>query len=200
MMEKDKLRKADIFSGGIIFLFGLWVAYQALQMPMKGSWGGVQNVWFVSPALFPLFVGAMIMLLGGALTRTALKAVGVKQFQDVLHWVLGSGFRKFLGLPENIRFYAMVLLFCNYVFIQISRIDFFICSILFLMAFITQFYFDDDRLIKKFILIYLAGAVVTGLCFVLGLPALLYVIVILSTPVLSDRAGFIGVVIIGVLY
>ena len=34
----------------------------------------------------------------------------------------------------------------------------------------------------------------------LGLPALLYVIVILSTPVLSDRAGFIGVVIIGVLY
>ena len=35
-------------------------------MPMKDTWGGVQNVWFVSPALFPLFVGAMIMLLGAA--------------------------------------------------------------------------------------------------------------------------------------
>jgi hypothetical protein len=57
MLEIEKLRKADIFSGVIISLFGLWVVGQALKMPMKDSWGGVQNVWFVSPALFPLFVG-----------------------------------------------------------------------------------------------------------------------------------------------
>jgi hypothetical protein len=53
MMDKDKLRKADIFSGSIIMLFGLWIISQALQMPMKDSWGGVQNVWYVSPALLP---------------------------------------------------------------------------------------------------------------------------------------------------
>jgi hypothetical protein len=34
----------------------------------------------------------------------------------------------------------------------------------------------------------------------LGLPALIYVAVVLSTSVLSDSAGFIGLVIIGVLY
>ena len=34
----------------------------------------------------------------------------------------------------------------------------------------------------------------------LGLPALLYAIVVLSTGVLSDKAGFIGLVVIGVLY
>lgn len=34
----------------------------------------------------------------------------------------------------------------------------------------------------------------------LGLPALIYAVVALSTPVLSDRSGFIGLVIIGVLY
>ena len=34
----------------------------------------------------------------------------------------------------------------------------------------------------------------------LGLPALAYVIVVLSTSVLSVQAGFIGMVIIGVLY
>ena len=34
----------------------------------------------------------------------------------------------------------------------------------------------------------------------LGLPALMYVIVVLSTSVLSVRPGFIGMVIIGVLY
>lgn len=34
----------------------------------------------------------------------------------------------------------------------------------------------------------------------LGIPALIYVEVVLTTPVLSDRAAFIGLVVIGVLY
>jgi len=34
----------------------------------------------------------------------------------------------------------------------------------------------------------------------LGIPALIYVGVVLSTPVLSNRAAFIGLVVIGVLY
>ena len=34
----------------------------------------------------------------------------------------------------------------------------------------------------------------------LGLPALIYGSVVLSTGVLSDKVGFIGLVVIGVLY
>ena len=68
MLEKDILRKADVFSGILFFCFGLFVVLQALKMPMKDSWGGVQNVWYVSPALFPLFVGGIIALLGLILT------------------------------------------------------------------------------------------------------------------------------------
>ena len=34
----------------------------------------------------------------------------------------------------------------------------------------------------------------------LGIPALIYGIIVLSTPDLSDRAGFIGLVAIGVIY
>ena len=82
MLEKDKLRKTDIYSGAAICLFGLWIILQALKMPMKDSWGGVQNVWYVSPAIFPLFVGCMIMLLGALLCRTALKMVGFKAFGE----------------------------------------------------------------------------------------------------------------------
>ena len=87
MLEKDKLRKADLFSGGVMFLFGLWVISQALKMPMKDSWGGVQNVWFVSPALFPLFVGATISILGILLIRTAFRAVGREGLLSVLQWL-----------------------------------------------------------------------------------------------------------------
>ena len=90
MLEKEKLRKADVYSGIIIFLFGAWVVWQASKMPMKDSWGGVQNVWFVSPALFPLFVGAMIMLLGLLLSRAALKTIGLKAFGNTLQWLLSK--------------------------------------------------------------------------------------------------------------
>lgn len=160
MMDKDKLRKADIFSGGIIMLFGLWIVYQAMQMPMKGSWGGVQNVWYVSPALFPLFVGAMIALLGAILVHKALKTVGSRGLMDVLHWLGSSDLVRYLGTPAVFRFYAMVVLFFSFVFLNIPRIDFFLCAILFLIVFITMFYFDDDRLLKKLLSFYLVGTLV----------------------------------------
>jgi len=34
----------------------------------------------------------------------------------------------------------------------------------------------------------------------LGIPILIYVVVVSSTPVLSDRAGYIGLALMGVLY
>lgn len=38
------------------------------------------------------------------------------------------------------------------------------------------------------------------LSLVLGIPALLYVAYVLSTPAMSDKTAFIGLAIIGVLY
>ena len=169
MMEKDKLRKADIFSGGLIFLFGLWIISQGLKMPMKDSWGGVQNVWFVSPALFPLFVGAMISFLGISLTGMALRTVGGREFQRVLRWLGSWELIVFLQTNGVIRFYAMTVLFFSFVYLNLPRIDFFLCSILFLAVFISMFYFDDDVLLKKLFTFYLAGTIVCLGYFLLGL-------------------------------
>ena len=79
MMEKETLRKADFFSGLAVCLLGLFIVSQGLKMPMKDSWGGVMNVWFVSPALFPLFVGAMLVLLGALLVRSAINSISVSR-------------------------------------------------------------------------------------------------------------------------
>lgn len=173
MLEKEKLRKADIFSGSIIFLFGMWVLLQAMKMPMKGSWGGVQNVWFVSPALFPLFVGCMIMLLGGLLVRTAIREVGFQEIGRVLRWLVSKDMPIFLKTSANIRFYAIVVLFFSLVYINISRIDFFLCSVLFLMVFITMFYFDEHTLLKKLLYFYLAGTAFFIIYFLFNIQALL---------------------------
>ncbi len=169
MLDKEKLRKADIYSGAIIFLFGLLVVLQAVKMPMKDSWGGVQNVWYVSPAIFPLFVGCMIMLLGGLLCRTALKMVGYKAFAETVRWLTSKALLQFLNSITNLRFYSIVVLFLSFVFLNIPRIDFFLSAVLFLAVFITSFYFDDAELLKKLFFFYLAGVIVLIIYFSLGL-------------------------------
>jgi hypothetical protein len=173
MLEKDKLRKADVFSGFAIFLFGAWIAWQATKMPMKDSWGGVQNVWFVSPALFPLFIGAVIMLLGLLLSRTALKIIGMKTFRETLQWLLSRNLIQFLNSISVLRFYAITVLFLSFVFLNIPRIDFFLSAILFLSVFVTMFYLDDAVLLKKLFFFYLAGTLFFIIYFATPLDALL---------------------------
>jgi len=140
---------------------------------MKDSWGGVQNVWFVSPALFPLSIGAMIMVLGAALSRTALKILGADAFVQTLRRVFSPRTVHHLADESAIRFYAVVSLFVSYVYVFIPRIDFFVCSILFLIVFITLFYFDSTALLRKLFCFYLAGVAGFVLCFSANLDSLL---------------------------
>jgi len=168
MLEKEKMRKADVFSGAVVSLFGLWIISEAFKMPMKDSWGGVMNVWFVSPALLPLSIGIVITLLGLILCRIALKAIGFAEFKNTVHWLLSRHLVNFLALDTTIRFYAIAVLFLTLVFLNLARIDFFLSAVLFLFAFITMFYFYDDGLMKKFLFFYLAGELGFIIYFALG--------------------------------
>ncbi len=169
MLDKDKLRKADVYSGAIIALLGIWIISQALKMPMKDSWGGVQNVWYVSPALFPLCIGAIITILGSFLCRTALKTIGLQGFKETINWLMSKELFTFLNSLKNLRFYTIVLLFFSFVFLNIPRIDFFICAVLFLVVLITSFYFDDPALLKKLFFFYLIETVILLFFFITGL-------------------------------
>ena len=169
MLEKERLRKADVFSGIVVFLFGAWVVRMAFKMPMKDSWGGVQNVWFVSPALFPLCVGTVIMILGLILSRTALKMIGFGEVKKSLRWLTSSKLVEYLTGESILRFYMIAVLFLSFVFINISRIDFFLCSVLFLVVFITTFYFDVQSLFKKYFAFYVSGTILLLIFFATGL-------------------------------
>lgn len=172
MLEKEKLRSADVFSGAAIFLFGLWIISQAFRMPMKDSWGGVMNVWYVSPALFPLFIGGTLALLGLILLRIGLKAVGFGQFNTTLRWLFSRHLLWFLMDESTMRYYAIVVLFLTLVFLNLPRIDFFISAVLFLSAFITMFYSYDDALLKRLLAFYVLGEIGFILYFSLGIHAL----------------------------
>ena len=67
----------------------------------------------------------------------------------------------------------MVVLLFGYVYLNIPRIDFFLCSVLFLTAFITMFYFDDDALLAKLLRFYLIGTLIFLALFVFKIPSLI---------------------------
>ncbi|MGB3210405.1 MAG: hypothetical protein WBB19_06830 [Desulforhopalus sp.] len=151
MMEQEKLRKADIFSGSLIVLLGIFIISQALRMPMKDSWGGVQNVWFVSPALFPLLVGGMLTFLGSVLITIAFRAAGKDGLQSVFSFLMGSELLQFLRHPQIVRFYAIVFNLIAFVFLMVPYIDFFLAAIYFLLVSFVMFYFGDHgHLLKIF--------------------------------------------------
>lgn len=118
-------------------------------MPMKDSWGGVQNVWFVSPALFPLFVGAMLALLGFSLTCTALKTVKISGMTEIARYLFSNKLWSFLVSDKNIRFFAVVINLAAFVFLMVPRVDFFPAAILFLLLLFLMFYVADALLLKK---------------------------------------------------
>ena len=149
MMDNDKLRKADMFSGSLIVILGLSIISGAMKMPMKDSWGGVQNVWFVSPALFPLFVGGMLTFLGVLLIIIAFKSVGGKGFRCVITFLTSAEFISFLRTPLVVRFYGAVFNLIFFVFLLVPRVDFFPAAILFLLVFFFMFYIGDHSHLVK---------------------------------------------------
>mgnify|MGYP000016157976 CR=1 FL=1 len=173
MMDTEKLRKADIFSGTAIFILGLIIISQGFQMPMKDSYAGVQNVWYVSPALFPMFVGAMLALLGVLLMRTAIKEVGIAGLKSVISYLCSQDFIVFLKRKDTIRYYAIILNLLLFVFLLIPRVDFFLASILFLLIFFLEFYCTSDEFLQRLIYLELIGSVALIAFVILGAGQLL---------------------------
>lgn len=169
MLNKEDLRKADFFTGLLFFAFGLFMISQAVQMPMKDSWGGVESVWYVSPALFPLIVGSIISLLGLILTVKSYLEIGGKGCLAVIENIFSKNGYESLTSDSSFRFYMVCSLFLFFVFLYVPRVDFIICSIFFLLVFITSFYFDNAELLKKIFLFYIGSSLILLLLFATGI-------------------------------
>ena len=62
-VNKVRLRKHDFWTSLVLLALAVAMAWEATGYPMTDSYGGVRNVWYVSPALFPLLVAAGLFLL-----------------------------------------------------------------------------------------------------------------------------------------
>jgi len=179
MMEKPKLRGADVVTSVILIAFGGWVLWQAFHMPMKDSFGGVMNVWYVSPALLPIIIGAGIIALAASILVHALKEGGAAALREMLR---GTGRR---GAEGAIRFAAILVPLFSLVFMNLQRIDFFLCVMLYLYFTIAVFYLDDRRVLRRTLVFYSAEMLLLLLLFLLGLDARLNALFRYSVDVLA---------------
>ena len=78
-MDKDTLRKSDFKTGSLLIVFCLWfLSVTFLFMPFKETYGGVDNVWYVSPWIFPAIVLTLLLILSIILTINAAIANGMR--------------------------------------------------------------------------------------------------------------------------
>ncbi len=134
--EKTNLRRLDFRTGILLSILAVGIIWEATSYPMSDSYGGVQNVWYVSPALFPLLVGGLLLLLSIVLIGNAIRELG---WPEILRSKAGGD--SWLN-ERNQRFLAIVSLIATYVYAFIPNVDFYISTALFLFAFITAFYLE----------------------------------------------------------
>ncbi len=179
MMQGQKLRRADFVTSLILLGFGAWMLLEAFRMPMRDTFGGVQNVWYVSPALFPLIVSIGILVLATALLAHAIRSGGAAALVHSLKNLAET------DREPLIRFGGILLGLVSFVYLYIPRVDFFLATILMLFYFVTAYYLDDHAFLKRFMILYSGGCILFIVLFATPLAASLNRSFTYSTDVIA---------------
>ncbi len=178
MMEKKQLRKADFVTSILLILFGIWELAQSFQMPMRDTYGGVRNVWYVSPALMPLVIGFGVIILGAVLMINSIRTGGAADFiKSVQSFSLKIS-------DSGVRFIGTLLAIGTFVYLLIPRVDFFMSIVFFLSFFIPAFAFDSGEDLKKLMVFYGGVCLIMVILFITPAADALNALFMFATDVL----------------
>jgi hypothetical protein len=167
-MEDKKLRQYDFITALGLIIFSVWELLQAMKMPMKESYGGVQSDWYVSPALLPLFIGGGIFFLGSILLINSIKSGGAASFVKAV-----KDSKKMHLTTETMRILTVVLGLFSFIYLLIPNVDFFLSITLFLFFICTAFYPDVEEFRRIMTLQFLIGMIVMAVIAFTGIDDLL---------------------------
>lgn len=130
----QRLRKADVWTGLVLAVVAIAMVAGALTFPLAGTYAGVRNVWYVSPALFPLIVGGLMLALSLGLVTRALReyraiAPGCRVFR-IEAGAIGREGANALLIAALLTFYIVGL---------VPRVDFVVATTLLLIVFIGTY-------------------------------------------------------------
>ncbi|WP_430474373.1 tripartite tricarboxylate transporter TctB family protein [Thalassospira lucentensis] len=141
--QLTKKRRADFFTSILLLVLSIAMLAETLTFPMADSYGGVSNVWYVSPALFPLLVSGLLIVMALILMSRAIRDGGMAQAIEDL-----PNFGRFLASENLHRLLVLIGIISAYVYALVPNIDFWIASFAFLTVLIAPFYIDDPRILR----------------------------------------------------
>jgi putative tricarboxylic transport membrane protein len=157
-----RMRRADFWTSLIFFGIAAGMIGSAMTMPLKESFAGVQNAWYVSPALFPLMIAGGLVILATTLLRNAIRTGGAcAALASVGGWVEASE-------DATARMCVAIAIIAGYVYGFIPRVDYVIATALFLQVFIAAFYVGRKEVMRLQTAVYLFVAIPAFLTDLLG--------------------------------
>lgn len=146
--DNNRASQQDYKVALVLLLISGFLLIHTFGFPMSGSYGGVENQWFVSPALFPLIVIGLLILCSVLLLLKSLKNNGYRQFTVAKGWI--GDWQE--SRVQNRWYVIGTLLF--YVYIYIPSVDFYIASVLFLASLTQHFYHQSMHSFWRIICIH----------------------------------------------
>lgn len=145
--------RSDFKVASVLLLVAAALLFYTFSFPMSGSYAGVENQWYVSPALFPLIICSLLMLCSAILLIKACLNGGASGLLLVKGWVGDWQEQRIRD-----RWYVIyILLF--YVFAFIPSIDFYLASVIFLLSLCSRFYHESKQCLTRVPVIYLVLAI-----------------------------------------
>lgn len=177
MIEEKPLRKLDIIVGAGLGVLSFALIASALRMPIGGTYGGVDNPWYASPAAMPLLIGALMACFAGTIIVQAVKRGGHRKLPAFLRgfWhnrILSREAARTALVWGSLLVYSLALKFQPFAPLSApfersgfprlladpSGVNYVLCSFLFLALFITSFHRPEGRMPRP---VYL-GALTAG--------------------------------------
>jgi hypothetical protein len=150
MDSQTRMRRADFWTSLVFFAIAIGMIGSAMTMPLKESFAGVQNVWYVSPALLPLMIAAGLLALATTLLRNAVRTGGARAaIASLGRWAEADG-------DATARMLAAVAIVVGYVYGLIPRVDYVVATTLFLLVFIAAFYLGRKDIMRFQAVLFLA--------------------------------------------
>lgn len=145
--------RSDFKVATVLLLIAVALLLHTLSFPMSGSYAGVENQWYVSPALFPLIICSLLALCSLLLLIRAIRHRGASGLLLLAGWV-GDWQEK----RVRDRWYVIYTLLI-FVFILVPSIDFYLASVIFLSCLTCRFYYETKNALFTISLLQLALAI-----------------------------------------
>ena len=140
MLPRQSLRRADVVASVAFMALGAIVIYRASQMPWASARTGGSVQWYLSPGLFPVVVGTLLILFSARVLINALREGGQ-------HGIGAATRAWFAGLPRNSGVHRVVIisiLMAIFVFGAIGRVNFVVASSIYLFVAIAMFWWPTN--------------------------------------------------------